>query len=412
MMIKKPVKPVFRTAKRLIFLLLLVGILFSLWRFFSGSSPSVNKPNNNQTSATRRDFRSQTLPPVQIATVQQRDIPYYLPALGTVTAANTVTVHSLVGGQLMSLHFSEGQKVNVGDLLAEIDPRPYRVQLMQAEGQLATAQATLDNAKRDLVRYQALTKNNLVSQQQLDTQQSLVAQSAGSVKTAQAAVADAQLKLTYSRITAPISGRVGLKLVDVGNIVNPADTNGIVVITQTQPIDVLFALPGPDINTVVQANGKGTPLSVEAWDRDNSALIAEGELLSIDNLIDTATGTVKLKARFNNQNNQLFPNQFVNIQLKVATQVDALVIPITAVQMGNEGRFVWLVDQDNKVSKTKIATSLQHEQWVVVTHGVSVGQKVVTDGVDGLTDGLQVEIVTGNRTDNPPSDNVSANQNR
>lgn len=331
--------------------------------------------------------------PVQAATATQQTVPRYLSGLGTATAANTVTVTSRVDGQLMAIHFTEGQQVKAGDLLVEIDPRPFQVQLAQAQGQLAKDQATLANARRDLARYQQLAKTNLVSRQDLDTQLSLVQQTEGAIKADQGSVDSAKLQITYSRITAPIDGRVGLKLVDVGNYITSGSTTGIVVITQTHPIDVVFTLPEATISDLIKAQKAG-PVSVEAWDRTNQNLLSTGSLLSLNNQIDTATGTIKLKARFTNEDDALFPNQFVNARLKVATLLDAIVIPTAALQMGNEGNFVWTLSEDNKVSKHLVTTGVQDSQKVVINAGLNAGDRVVTDGIDRLTEGMQVEVVT------------------
>lgn len=340
--------------------------------------------------------------PVQAATAVEQSVPRFLSGLGTAIAANTVTVTSRVDGQLMAIHFTEGQQVKAGDLLVEIDPRPYEVQLTQALGQLAKDQATLANAKRDLARYQQLAKTNLVSRQELDTQESLVRQTEGAIKADQGAVDSAKLQITYSKITAPIDGRVGLKLVDVGNYIASGSTTGIVVITQTHPIDVVFTLPESNIADLVKAQKAGT-VSVEAWDRTNQQLLTTGELLSLDNQIDVATGTIKLKARFANQDDALFPNQFVNARLKVATLQNAVVIPTAALQMGNEGNFVWILSADNKVSKHLVTAGIQDSQQVVISTGVNVGDRVVTDGIDRLTDGMQVEVVTPHSTAAAPT---------
>ncbi len=394
-----------RPAVRFVAFVIIALAAFFTWRYVStnnADSANTGAPNKGAAApagsagkggqqAGGRRFAPMS--PVQAATATLRDVPDYLSGLGTVIAANTVTVRSQVSGQLMALHFTEGQQVNAGDLLAEIDPRPYQVQLTQSQGQLATAQATLANARRDLARYQSLAKTNVVSRQQLDTQSALVSQSEGSVKTAQGAVASAQLQLTYSKVTAPVSGRVGLKQVDIGNMVSTSDTNGIIVITQTHPIDVLFTLPESDISRIYASQKQNTKLQVEAWDRNNKLLISTGELLSLDNLIDTTTGTIKLKARFTNQDDALFPNQFVNARIKIETLKDAVVVPTAAIQMGTEGKFVWLLDAEDKVSKHIIETGIQDSQQVVVLKGVSANQRVVTDGIDRLTEGLKVEVV-------------------
>lgn len=339
------------------------------------------------------DGARRPLAPVQAATATRQSVPQFLSGLGTVTAANTATVRSRVNGDLLAIHFTEGQQVNAGDLLAEVDPRPYQVALTQAQGQLAKDQATLANARRDLARFEKLAKTSLVSQQELDTQRSLVSETLGTLKADEGGVASAQLNLTYSRITAPIAGRVGLKQVDVGNYVTSSDTTGIVVITQTHPIDVVFTLAENSISPILQAQKSGQPLLVEAWDRSNQNLIASGKLLSLDNQIDVTTGTIKIKARFDNQDDTLFPNQFVNVRLKVNTLQDAVVIPPAALQMGNEGHFVWVVNSDNKVSKKSVIAGLQDSDKVVISAGLEAGERVVTDGLDRLTEGAKVEVV-------------------
>lgn len=333
------------------------------------------------------------LAPVQAATAVREAVPRYLSGLGTVTAANTVTVRSRVDGQLMALHFQEGQQVKAGDLLAEIDPSQFKVALAQAEGQLAKDKATLANARRDLARYQQLSKTNLVSRQELDAQQALVNETLGAIKADEAAVASAQLQLNWSRITAPTEGRVGLKQVDIGNQISSGDTAGIVVLTQTHPIDVLFTLPESDIATILQAQKAGKTLTVEAWDRTNKQKLSSGTLLSLDNQIDVTTGTIKLKARFDNQDDALFPNQFVNARMLVDTQQDAIVIPAAALQMGNDGHFVWVLNGDNQVSKHTVTTGIQDSEKVVIAAGLSAGDRVVTDGIDRLTEGAKVEVV-------------------
>ncbi|HHL1971670.1 MdtA/MuxA family multidrug efflux RND transporter periplasmic adaptor subunit [Klebsiella pneumoniae] len=333
------------------------------------------------------------LAPVQAATATNESVPRYLSGLGTVTAANTVTVRSRVDGQLLAIHFTEGQQVKAGDLLAEIDPSQFKVALAQAQGQLAKDQATLANARRDLARYQQLVKTNLVSRQELDTQQSLVSETQSTIKADEAAVASAQLQLNWSRITAPIDGRVGLKQVDIGNQISSGDTTGIVVLTQTHPIDLVFTLPENQIATVIQAQKAGKNLVVEAWDRTNKQKISEGYLLSLDNQIDATTGTIKLKARFNNQDDTLFPNQFVNARMLVDTEQNAVVIPTAALQMGNEGHFVWVLNDENKVSKHTVTPGIQDSLKVVINAGLSAGDRVVTDGIDRLTEGSKVEVV-------------------
>ncbi|HEY2451292.1 MAG TPA: MdtA/MuxA family multidrug efflux RND transporter periplasmic adaptor subunit [Scandinavium sp.] len=370
----------------------------------TGTSPAASQ--GKPAGGGRHGGRfSGALAPVQAATATSEAVPRYLTGLGTITAANTVTVHSRVNGQLLALHFQEGQQVKAGDLLAEIDPSQFKVALAQAQGQLAKDNATLSNARRDLARYQQLVKTNLVSRQELDTQQSLVTESLGTVKADEAAVASAQLQLDWTRITAPIDGRVGLKQVDIGNQISTSDTTGIVVLTQTHPIDLIFTLPENDIATVVKAQKTGQSLTVEAWDRTNKQKLSDGALLSLDNQIDTTTGTIKLKARFNNLDDALFPNQFVNARLLVDTEQNAVVIPTAALQMGNEGNFVWVLNDENKVSKHIVVPGIQDSQKVVISAGLSAGDKVVTDGIDRLTEGAKVEVVEAHSaaTDDKPA---------
>lgn len=349
--------------------------------------------SGQSTHGKRGNGAHKPLAPVQAASAVTESVPQYLNGLGTVTAANTVTVRSRVDGNLMSIHFTEGQQVKAGDLLAEIDPRPYQVALMQAQGQLARDQATLANARRDLARYQKLAKTSLVSQQDLDTQNALVSETLGTIKADEGSVASAQLNLTYSRITSPIDGSVGLKQVDIGNYITSGDTNGLVVITQTHPVDVVFSVAENNISQIMQAQKSGEPLLVEAWDRSNQHLITRGKLLSLDNQIDATTGTIKIKARFDNQDDLLFPNQFVNARLKVNTLQDAVVIPAAALQMGNEGHFVWVINNEDKVSKKSVTAGLQDSQKVVISAGLNAGDRVVTDGLDRLTEGAKVEVV-------------------
>ncbi|WP_437612980.1 MdtA/MuxA family multidrug efflux RND transporter periplasmic adaptor subunit [Erwinia sp. V71] len=375
---------------------LAVAAAFYGWQSWHADSGETSA--SSQQPRGKGGRRAIPLAPVQASEAVTQSVPHYLSGLGSVTAANTVTVRSRVDGELMALHFNEGQQVTAGQLLAEIDPRPYQVALTQAQGQLAKDQATLANARRDLARYEKLAKTGLVAQQELDTQRSLVSETLGTIKADEGSVASAQLNLTYSRITAPIAGRVGLKQVDIGNTISSGDTTGIVVITQTHPIDVTFSLPESSIPSILQAQKSGQPLLVEAWDRSNQQKLTEGQLLSLDNQIDSTTGTIKMKARFANQDDQLFPNQFVNARLKVNTLQDAVVIPAAALQMGNEGHFVWVVNSDNKVSKKRVTAGLQDSEKVVISAGLNAGERVVTDGLDRLTEGATVEIVAPQTT--------------
>jgi multidrug efflux system membrane fusion protein len=329
---------------------------------------------------------------VAVAPVTQQDAPLQLGALGTVTATNTVTVHSRVDGQLMALHFEEGQLVQKGQLLAELDPRPYQAALTQAEGQLMRDQALLQNARLDLTRYQQLLAQNSIAKQQVDTQQALVAQYQGTVKLDQGAVATARLQLDYSRIT-PLAGRAGLRQVDRQYRAS-SDSNGVVVITQTQPINVLFAIPETSLSQVLAADraAKGK-LQVEAWDRDNRHKLADGELLAIDNQLSTTTGTVNLKARFANADAALFPNQFVNVHLQLGVQANATVLPSVALQQGKVGSYVYTVNPDQTVSISKVKTGAVSGDNTIIEEGVKAGQKVVVDGLDKLREGAQIKVI-------------------
>ena len=327
---------------------------------------------------------------VRAATVRVSNIPVYIQALGTVTPITTVVVKSRVDGELVRLHFTEGRMVQEGDLLAEIDPRPFEVQRKQALGALARDEAQLKGARLDLARFRKLIKEQSVSRQQLEAQEALVGQYEGAVLADKAAVADAELQLLYCRITAPASGRVGLKQVDVGNIIHASDSSGIVVITQIEPMDVVFTLVEKDIPQVLEAMQENPSLTVEAWGQDGKTLVSTGTLLSLDNQIDTATGTVKAKARFDNTDGRLFPNQFVSVRLLVRTLENVLVIPPSAVQRNAEGFFVYAVTTNGTARIQPITSPYATATDTVVDSGLKAGDTVVTDGVDRLRDGVAV----------------------
>lgn len=334
-----------------------------------------------------------TMVAVGVSTVQQGDAPLQLNALGTVNSTYTAVVRSRVDGQLMKIHFTEGQIVKEGQLLAELDPRPYKAALLQAEGQLMRDTALLQNAKIDLQRYRQLLEQNSIAKQQVDTQAALVRQYEGTVRLDQGAVDNAKLQLAYSRITAPISGRVGLRQVDLGNIVHATDTNGIVTITQEQPINVVFAVPEIDLSQVLKAHALDRNLVVEAWDRDNRNKLADGTILAIDNQLSTDTGTISIKSKFDNKNHELFPNQFVNIRLHLGSQENAITIPTVAVQLGKPGHYVYRVNEDQTVSLTKVKIGATSGENTIIEDGLEPGQIVVIDGLDKLRDRSKIRVV-------------------
>ena len=345
--------------------------------------------------------------PVVAVAATTADVGVQLDGLGSVTPIATVTVRSRIDGQLMKLAFKEGQMVRAGDLLAEIDPRPAQVQLATADGQLARDQALLKNAQIDLERYKTLFQQDSIAKQQLDTQDALVRQYDATLKMDHAAVENARLQLVYSRVTAPISGRLGLRQVDLGNIVRSGDANGLVVITQLQPITVVFSIPEDSLQPVLkklrEGEKRGETLTVAAFDRAGKTQLATGSLLTIDNQIDPATGTVKLKAQFANEDLALFPNQFVNVRMLVDTRVGATVIPVAAVQRGTPGTFVYSVDAETKaVSVRKVRLGPVQGETVAIEEGIRPGTLVVIDGADKLREGAVVEMVV--RGNAPPKE--------
>lgn len=329
--------------------------------------------------------------PVSVQAVRSGDLPVYLNGLGSVVPVNTVTVRSRVDGQLMAVAFREGQEVAKGNLLAQIDPRPFQVQLSQAEGQLQRDKELLLNARLDLERYKTLWSQDSIPRQQLDTQQALVRQYEGAVKVDQGQIDSARLNLTYSRITAPVSGRVGLRSIDPGNMVRSTDTNGLVTITQLRPISVVFPLPEDSLPKVLARMRKHEQIPVEAWDREMKQKLASGTLQTVDNQIDPATGTVKFKAGFANNANELFPNQFVNARLLLEVQRNALIVPSAAIQRGPQGAFVFVMQPDKTVSMRAIKTGVTQEGETAVLTGLTAGDLVVVEGTERLRDGSKVE---------------------
>ena len=365
-------------------LLLVAGsaVLF----YFYGKQPATTPQDGHRNMDGGRPL------PVQAAVTKIGDIDVSINALGTVTAHTTTTVKARVDGQLVRVPFREGQSVKEGDVLAEIDPRPFQVLLDQSKGQLIRDQALLDNAKLDLDRYRGLLAKDSIAKQQVDVQEALVRQDEGIVKTDHAQVDSAQLNLGFTHITAPVSGILGLRQIDVGNMIHGSDSNGLVVITQTQPIYVIFAIPADNISAVVTHLHTGEALSVDALDRDGKTNLATGKLLTVDNQIDVTTGTVKLKAEFSNSDNKLFPNQFVNARLRVETRHNAILIPVAAIQRGTQGTFVYVVGQDQAATIRPVTLGPVSGDIVAIEKGLAAGEQIVTDGTDKLREGAKVEV--------------------
>jgi multidrug efflux system membrane fusion protein len=340
--------------------------------------------------------------PVVVEDVTKGDMPIYITGLGTVTPIYTVTVKTRVDGQLMKVMYREGQTVRQGEPLAEIDPRPFEVQLAQAEGQLAKDQAALQNAKTDLERYQTLLKRNAVAQQVVATQQATVAQDEGVVKTDDANVANAKLNISYCHIVAPLTGRVGLRLVDPGNLVSQSSGTALAVITQMQPMSVLFTVPEQQVGTILDHSKKGK-LGVDAFDRDMRTDLAQGELSTTDNQIDPSTGTLKMRAVYPNKDERLFPNQFVNARLLVETHRNVPLVPNAAIQRNTNNTYVYLVKPDSTVTVRNISVGANDPERTEVTSGLNPGDVVVTQGVDRLAEGSKVQTARPGQNVEAPS---------
>jgi membrane fusion protein, multidrug efflux system len=362
----------------------LLGLILLFGLGLSSCGGSDPKPGSARASVV-------PVVPVSVATAERRDMPFYLSGLGSVTAYYTVSVKSRVDGELMQVNFKEGQDVKNGDLLAVIDPRPYQVALEQAQATIFRDQALLRDAKLNYDRFKGLLQSSgAMSQQQVDTQQATVDQLEGTVRNDQAAIDSAKLNLVYCHITAPVTGRIGLRQVDPGNIVHATDANPMFIITQLQPIAVLFTLPEDNLQAVSQRMGKGT-LEVDAYSRDDQTKLASGKLLTIDNQIDQTTGTGRLKAVFDNKDNSLWPNQFVNIRLLLETRKDSTVVPAAAVQRGPQGTYVFVVKSDNTVDVRQVNVSFTQNNLSVIATGLAPNEVVVTDGQDKLQQGSKIE---------------------
>jgi multidrug efflux system membrane fusion protein len=354
-----------------------------LCAFLVGCSTADSKQQKAQAAGPRAVS-------VAIATVQRQDVPVYLTGLGAVTAFNTANIKSRVDGQIVQVNFREGQNVREGELLIVIDPRPYQVQLDQMQAQLFRDQAQLRDAKLNLDRYTSLIPSGSIAQQQVDTQKALVDQLDGTVRTDQAQIDSAKLNVTYCHITAPFNGRVGLRQVDPGNIIHASDTNPMLILTQLQPIAVIFTLP-EDVLPNVSKHMKQSTLEVDAFSRDDQTKLATGKLVTIDNTIDPTTGTAKLKAVFDNKDSQLWPNQFVNANLLLETRKNSTVVPTAAILRGPQGTFVYAMNADKTVQDRQVTVSLTQGNTTVITSGLNPGDVVVTDGQDKLQRGSRVE---------------------
>lgn len=356
-----------------------------------GQRPAGQRPGGARPAMANNPWAMPV--PVRVIEAGSTDLKLQIKAIGTVTPLNTVLVQSRVSGPLQQVFFEEGQKVEAGQLLAQIDPADYKVELAQAQGQKEQNIALLKSAEQDLERFAKLKEQNTIAAQQMNAQQALVSQLKGAIKSNQAAIDAAALQLSYTQIKAPISGRLGLRAVDPGNLIQANSAEGLVTITQSSPIAVVFTIPETQLQQVRSAFRAGSALSVEAWDRAEQIQLTSGTLTTLDNQIDIATGTLKLKAEFANQNEELFPNQFVNVRLNVAVQSGAVTIPQDAVQYGAQGTYVYMIDDNNKAQIRLLKLGAVDNGLVAVEEGLKAGDKVVLEGLDRLRPDREVEVI-------------------
>jgi membrane fusion protein, multidrug efflux system len=393
--VKIPSRWKFRIGVGLIALLVIIGA-YEIVRWVKSPAPSGGR------------FPQAGLQSVGAATIALGNVRVVVNALGTVTPLATVTVQTQINGQLTDVGFTEGQTVKKGDFLAQIDARPYEILKAQYEGQLARDQGALAQAQMDLKRYQNLVQQNSIARQQADDQVFIVQQDEGTVKLDQAQIDAQQLNITYCHIVAPVTGRVGLRLVDPGNYVQTTSSSGIAVITQLQPITVIFSIPEDDLPEIMPQLNAGATLGVAAYDRANVHELATGQVAAIDNQIDTTTGTVKVRAQFDNADNALFPNQFVNAQLLVKTLQNVVTVPTSAIQRGSPGAYVYVVNADSTVAVRQITVGPTDGSITAVNSGLSAGESVVVDGTDRLRDGLRVSVAAQNGESTAPSSGPKA----